>query len=103
MPVVAVEVAKSEWDPAKTVDAASASLVTVIQGLTTAGIWFAIVWLPILIVVGVLAAIAVVIARGWGSAEVEARPAARPPRHPGRPRRGGAGRLSRRRRGTMAG
>jgi hypothetical protein len=66
MPVVAVEVAKSEWDPAKTVDAASASLVTVIQGLTTAGIWFAIVWLPILIVVGVLATIAVVIARRLG-------------------------------------
>jgi Domain of unknown function (DUF4349) len=66
MPVIAVEVAKSEWDPAKVVDDASASLVTVIQSLTTAGIWFAIVWLPVLIVFGVLAAIAVFVARRLG-------------------------------------
>ena len=29
-------------------------MVAVLQGLTTAGIWFAIVWLPILLVLGVM-------------------------------------------------
>lgn len=57
MPVVAVEVAQQEWDPRVVVDEASASLITVLQGLTTAGIWFAIVWLPILLVIGLVAAV----------------------------------------------
>jgi Domain of unknown function (DUF4349) len=49
---------KSQFDPKTEVDQASASLVSVLQGLATAGIWFAIVWLPILlallIIVGVV-------------------------------------------------
>ncbi len=57
MPVVAVEVAQQEWDPRVVVDEASASLITVLQGLTTAGIWFAIVWLPILLFVGLVAGV----------------------------------------------
>jgi hypothetical protein len=40
------------FDPASEVDAASASLVSVLQGLATAGIWFGIVWLPILVALG---------------------------------------------------
>ena len=47
------------WDPARDVDAASAKLVRIGQKATTAGIWFAIVGLPILAGLGV----AVVI--GW--------------------------------------
>ncbi len=47
------------YDPASEVDAASASLVSVLQGLATAGIWFGIVWLPILL------ALAVVTGIGW--------------------------------------
>ena len=31
------------------VDEATASLVDIVQALTTAGIWFAIVWLPVLL------------------------------------------------------
>ena len=31
-------------------------MVSVLQGLATAGIWFAIVWLPILLVVGLVTA-----------------------------------------------
>ena len=46
------------FDPAAEAEQASASLVSVLQGVATAGIWFAIVWLPILlflaIVVGVV-------------------------------------------------
>ncbi len=63
MPVVAVEVAQQDWDPALVVDEASASLIDVLQGLTTAGIWFAIVWLPILLVVGAVALVAAWIVR----------------------------------------
>ena len=66
VPVVAVEVAKQGWDPAKVVDDASASLVNVLQALTTAGIWFAIVWLPILLVIGVVTVIVVAVARRLG-------------------------------------
>jgi hypothetical protein len=54
VPVVAVQVAQQGWDPAVVVDEASASMVGVLQTLASAGIWFGIVWLPILIVLGVL-------------------------------------------------
>ena len=54
VPVVAVEVAARGWEPAVVVDEASATLVGVLQSLTTAGIWFAIVWLPILLVLGLV-------------------------------------------------
>jgi hypothetical protein len=54
VPVVAVEVAQKGWDPSAVVDEASASLIDVLQALTTAGIWFAIVWLPILLVGGLV-------------------------------------------------
>ena len=54
---------KSQFDPKTEVDQASASLVSVLQGLATAGIWFAIVWLPILIAIGVLIAIGLFIYR----------------------------------------
>jgi hypothetical protein len=37
--------------------------VGVLQALATAGIWFAIVWLPILVAIGVIAWIALVVAR----------------------------------------
>ena len=52
VPILAVEVAQQAWDPTTVVDEAAASMVSVLQGLATAGIWFAIVWLPILLVVG---------------------------------------------------
>ena len=52
-----------QFDPATEVDQASASLVSVLQGLATAGIWFAIVWLPILLVLAIVIAIGVAVAR----------------------------------------
>lgn len=66
VPVVAVEVARKEWDPTVVVDEAVASLLGMGQGLATAGIWLAIVWLPILVVLGVLVLGAAWIARRTG-------------------------------------
>jgi hypothetical protein len=45
------------FDPATEVDRASASLVGVLQGLATAGIWFGIVWIPILLGMAVVVGI----------------------------------------------
>ena len=85
VPVIAVEVAKQGWDPAKVVDDASASLVNVLQALTTAGIWFAIVWLPILLVIGVVSVIAIAVARRMGFRGRGAPPAPGAPTSPAAP------------------
>jgi hypothetical protein len=66
VPVVAVDVATKGWEPAVVVDEASASLVNVLQALTTAGIWFVIVWLPILLVLGAIVALAIWVGRRLG-------------------------------------
>ncbi len=66
VPILAVEVAQKGWDPASVIDEAAASMVSVLQGLATAGIWFVIVWLPIILIVGLVAVIAVAIARRLG-------------------------------------
>jgi hypothetical protein len=54
-PPPAVTTTAKGFDPSGEVDRASASLVGILQAVATAGIWFGIVWLPILVVVGVLA------------------------------------------------
>jgi hypothetical protein len=59
----AVAATTEKFDPTSEIDRASASLVDVLQGLATAGIWFGIVWLPILIVLGIIAFVASVILR----------------------------------------
>ncbi len=66
VPIVAVEVARQDWDPKTVVDEASASLIEVLQALTSAGIWFVIVWLPILLVLGVIALVVTWIVRRMG-------------------------------------
>jgi hypothetical protein len=67
VPIVAVEVATKGWDPTAVVDEAAAAMVSVLQGLATGAIWFAIVWLPILLVLGTLTLIIVAIARRLGA------------------------------------
>ncbi|HYL40552.1 MAG TPA: DUF4349 domain-containing protein [Candidatus Binatus sp.] len=62
-PQAAVVTSQRQFDPGAEVDRASASLIEVLQGLATAGIWFGIVWLPILLVLGVLAGISVLVVR----------------------------------------
>ena len=76
VPIIAVTAAQEDWDPAKIVDEASASLIDVVQGLTTAGIWFAIVWLPILLVLGAIVAVVVWAARRLGLGRRRNQPAA---------------------------
>jgi hypothetical protein len=49
------------FDPGSEVDRASASLVNVLQAVATAGIWFGIVWLPILLAIGVVTAVVIFI------------------------------------------
>jgi hypothetical protein len=65
-PIVAVEAASKGWEPATTVDEAAASLISILQALASAGIWFLIVWLPVLLVLGLIAAIGVWLARRAG-------------------------------------
>jgi hypothetical protein len=65
-PVVAVEAARSEWEPATTFDEAAASLISILQGLANAGIWFVIVWVPVLLILGVLVGVTWRVARRAG-------------------------------------
>lgn len=62
-PQPAVVTSQQKFDPNAEVDKASASLVDVLQGLATAGIWFAIVWLPILLALAIVGGIVVLILR----------------------------------------
>jgi len=54
----AIQQATNTWDPGKTVSDAVAALVTVGQNVANGIIWFVIVWLPALIVIGILAMVA---------------------------------------------
>ena len=46
------------WDPGAQLDRALASLMGIGQGLLDGAIWFAVVWLPILLVLSIIAMIA---------------------------------------------
>ncbi len=48
-----ISAASSTWDPGETLSSAVGALLTVGQGLATAGIWLAIVGFPILVVLGI--------------------------------------------------
>ena len=52
--IVAVQETAKGWDPANDVDGAMATLIGMGQAIVSAGIWFAIVWLPLLLVLLVL-------------------------------------------------
>jgi Domain of unknown function (DUF4349) len=60
-PVLAVQ--RADFDPASEIDAASAKLVRILQRVTTAGIWFVIVWLPVLAALAVFGLVAFFVAR----------------------------------------
>ena len=62
-PAVAVTQVREGWDPAREVDRAAAALVGLGQELAGGGIWIMIVWLPILLVVGLLTLVALVVVR----------------------------------------
>jgi len=63
VPVPAVTETTKGWDPAAEVDRALASLVGVLQGLASVGIWLAIVGLPILLALGLLVGLVLAFAR----------------------------------------
>lgn len=84
-PVIAVEAASSEWQPATTVDEAAASLISLLQGVASAGIWFLIVWLPILLVLALLAGLGAWFARRLGIRRPRAATLPPPPPLPGGP------------------
>jgi uncharacterized protein DUF4349 len=64
--VPAVQAAAATWDPSAEADRAGATLVGFLQGLVTAGIWFGIVWLPVLLVLAVAVGVVAVVARRLG-------------------------------------
>jgi hypothetical protein len=64
-PDLAVVASQKKFEPRSEVDRATASLVEIVQGLATAGIWFGIVWLPILLVLGAVAILARLAFRRW--------------------------------------
>ena len=51
----AIAQATDNWDPGKTISDAFAALVTFGQNVANGAIWFLIVWLPALIVIGIVA------------------------------------------------
>lgn len=65
--VVAVTQAAARWDPAAEVDRASATLLSIVQGVVSFLIVLAIVWLPVLVTAGIIGAIGLAIGRrlGW--------------------------------------
>lgn len=65
-----------QFDPASQVDQAAASLVGVLQAIATAGIWFAIVWLPILLGLAVIAGIGALLLRRFRRSGSPATPVA---------------------------
>lgn len=84
-PVITVQ---EQYDPSTEVDRASASLVGMLQTLATAGIWFAIVWVPILLFLGSIGGIGYVVVRriqrrtGGATPSFPAAPPAAPPPAP---------------------
>jgi len=74
-PDAAVVATSKGFDPSNEVDKASANLVAVLQGVATAGIWFGIVWLPILLVLSVVGLVAFVVIRRVRRTLVTAAPA----------------------------
>ena len=55
--VVAVQDQAKGWDPSKDVDSATATLIGAGQTIVSAGIWFAIVWLPMILLILVIAVV----------------------------------------------
>jgi Domain of unknown function (DUF4349) len=86
----AVVATTKKFDPAAEVDRASANLVDVFQSLATAGIWFGIVWLPILVALGLFAFVFAFILRRV----LRSRPGPGPRTWPGAPSNPGAGDLA---------
>jgi len=73
LPVVAVAQATQGWNLGTEIDRAVALLVQLGQGLVVAGVWLAIVGLPILVGLVLIAALALLMARRLGMGRTRAR------------------------------
>ena len=60
-PIVARQEAR--FDPGRETEAATARLVEILQALATAGIWFGIVWLPVLLALGLIGGVGFLVSR----------------------------------------
>jgi hypothetical protein len=74
-----VVTAQQGFDPNSEIEHASGSLVEVLQGLATAGIWLVIVWVPILVGLAIIAVIGLAIARRIAGLLPKRPPVAAPP------------------------
>jgi hypothetical protein len=71
---VAVTQAAARWDPAAEVDRATATLLGVGQALVSFAIVFTIVWLPLLLAIGLVAALCYLVARRLGGRRAQPMP-----------------------------
>jgi hypothetical protein len=72
--IVQVQEAAEGWDPKTDVDGATATLISAGQALVSAAIWFGIVWLPVILVLLVLALIGRWLFHRYGPRPVPAGP-----------------------------
>ena len=80
--VVAVTEAAAKWDPAAQVDQASATLISMGQAVVSFLIVFGIVWLPLILTVLLIGAIALAVARRLGLNRSGGLPPVTPPTTP---------------------
>jgi hypothetical protein len=62
-PEPVVVAAQEAFDPRTEADRATATMVGILQGLATAGIWFGIVWLPMLLALGLVTVVVLAVVR----------------------------------------
>ncbi|MBP1705561.1 MAG: hypothetical protein H6Q36_1300 [Chloroflexi bacterium] len=62
-PPVAVTTVQQGWDPASEIDRAAATLVEMGQEAVNVGIWLVVVWLPVLLIVGLVALVGFAVVR----------------------------------------
>ncbi|HET9614078.1 MAG TPA: DUF4349 domain-containing protein, partial [Candidatus Limnocylindrales bacterium] len=76
---VAVVETAQRWDPAREVDRASATLIGIGQGLVSIAIVVAIVWLPLILAITIVAGFVVLVARRFGWMRPRGLPPMAPP------------------------
>ena len=62
-PTPVIKEQEATFDPGHEAESATARLVGILQALATAGIWFGIVWLPILVAISIVGGAGYLIAR----------------------------------------
>lgn len=63
LPFTPIAAVTTGWDPGSDLDRAVAELVSIGQGLVTDGLWFVVVWVPVLVGLGIVLLLALLVAR----------------------------------------